>query len=460
MRTLRADIAVVGGGPAGATAAIGLADAGYRVSLCEKAVFPRDHVGISLSPGVRRQFAFLGLEPLLDDRAHRHDVPIERSWSEPEFRAVPGKFTTIVSRSILDRDLLNAARDRGVNVLQPTSAYGLESTGDRWRISIGDAGTLEADFVVDAAGRATWSRRRRRMGAPTLALCGRWRGSKLDATRVRAQAGFWSWAAPTGPDETALVCFVDPRAFRDAPGSVAARYRELTAKSEMLAGDAVTIIGEPVACDATPYIAADGLPRFLSVGDADQALDPLSSSGVQAAVQSALSAVPVVNTLLSHGCDREAALDFWRMRRRLRSEEHRRRSEASYREAYGRFATPFWASRAGTAGPADRISPQDRPPLPQPDQPLVLSEGTAFVSTPCLIDRMVERRECIYHPDLSEPLAFFEGASAPGLLRSVAWPATAASLVSSWREKLGLAALGFLAWAWRNGIVTNAPPTS
>ena len=44
------DVLVIGGGPAGATAAALLAERDYRVSLLEKAHHPRFHIGESLLP--------------------------------------------------------------------------------------------------------------------------------------------------------------------------------------------------------------------------------------------------------------------------------------------------------------------------------------------------------------------------------------------------------------------------
>lgn len=44
------DVLVIGGGPAGSTAAALLAERGYRVTLMEKAHHPRFHIGESLLP--------------------------------------------------------------------------------------------------------------------------------------------------------------------------------------------------------------------------------------------------------------------------------------------------------------------------------------------------------------------------------------------------------------------------
>ena len=50
LETSAADVVVVGGGPAGATTAALIAEAGYKVVVFEREVIPRFHVGESLIP--------------------------------------------------------------------------------------------------------------------------------------------------------------------------------------------------------------------------------------------------------------------------------------------------------------------------------------------------------------------------------------------------------------------------
>ncbi|MCP5548388.1 MAG: FAD-dependent oxidoreductase [Akkermansiaceae bacterium] len=55
------DVVIIGGGPAGASAATTLAKAGRRVLVLEKARFPRFHIGESLLPYNRAVFEELGV---------------------------------------------------------------------------------------------------------------------------------------------------------------------------------------------------------------------------------------------------------------------------------------------------------------------------------------------------------------------------------------------------------------
>src|SRR5438045_7122092 len=60
------DVAIVGGGPAGSTAATLLAKAGRRVIVLEREKFPRFHIGESLLPFTMQTFDRLGVREKLD----------------------------------------------------------------------------------------------------------------------------------------------------------------------------------------------------------------------------------------------------------------------------------------------------------------------------------------------------------------------------------------------------------
>jgi geranylgeranyl reductase family protein len=129
------DVLVVGGGPAGSTTAIRLADAGARVLLVDKAMFPRDkpcgggittralsHCPVDPSPVVEEEVDLVELRFRFDDSVVRRAV-------SPVIR--------MTQRRRLDAFLLDAARERGVEVREGTTI---------------DAAAAPADFVVGADG--------------------------------------------------------------------------------------------------------------------------------------------------------------------------------------------------------------------------------------------------------------------------------------------------------------------
>jgi flavin-dependent dehydrogenase len=453
--TLRAEAAVIGGGPAGAIAAHTLAGLGRSVVLCEAATFPREHVGISLSPGVRRQLAFGGLDGLLDRPCHRGDVPIERRWGGETFEPAPAR-VTLVDRGAFDADLIDAVRRAGAQVLQPALVRAITRAGDAWRLDVRASDSdlvVEARFIIEASGRRTRFRARQRQSAPTLALCGNWRGSPAAVVRTSAQSVSWCWGAPMGPGRSVLVCFVDPQDFQRASGSLHERYLRLAHESGVLPaiGD-LTLEGIPFTSDATPYLTDGESENLLRVGDADAALDPLSSSGVQAAIQSALAAGPIVNTLLTPGEDGAAALEFWRRRRTLRMAQHRDWTTQLYAEAFAHHPTRFWAERCEHA-PRPAIATATSP-LPHPDQLIGLSTNARLMSAPCLVGPLVKVLECVDHTSFAEPVAFVAGVRVSPLLQCLSAPTPARNVLAMWSASLQpRVAYALLAWAWRQGIL-------
>jgi 2-polyprenyl-6-methoxyphenol hydroxylase-like FAD-dependent oxidoreductase len=454
--TIGADVAVIGGGPAGAIAAHALAKLGRSVVLCEAAEFPRDHIGISLSAGVSKQLAFIGLAGLLDSPCHLRDVCAERRWGSDDFAPAIGLPSILVDRGVFDADLLGAVQRTGVTILQPAFVRALARCGHGWRLEVRGArgqAFIEAKFVIEATGRRTRFRRRHRQGATTLALCGYWRGTLANTIRISAQPTSWCWGAPTSADRSILVCFVDPQEFRRTPGSLRDRYLELARHSGVLPTiDALTMVANPVACDATPYLTDDETAGLLRIGDADAALDPLSSSGVQAAIQSALAAGPIVNTLLAQCEDGAAALEYWRRRRASRMSQHHDWSQQLYSQAFSHHPTRFWAVRCRQQPRA--VSLATTTALPQPDQIIRLSEDARFVLAPCLSGSVVKRLECVDHVNLLEPVAFVAGIHIAPLLQRTWNPAPAKEVLMAWSAAAAPSvAYSLLTWAWHRRIL-------
>ena len=449
------EIVVVGGGPAGAICAMSLARIGRQVVLCEAAPFPRDHVGVCLSPGVLSQFKFLGFADLLECGRHR-TLPIKIRWSSELFVDSPHE-AFIVDRARLDGDLLALAAESGVRVLHPASVVDVSKNGQRWEIdartSIGPT-QLRSLFVVDARGRSSRGRHKP-CGPPTIAVHGEWAGRSEEIVQLAAAEMSWSWSAPLASGRLLAVAFTTPRFFHRLEGSLEERYRHLLLEAGVLDTHS-SLHSPPRVCDATPYLRDKATDALLRVGDADVALDPLSSSGIQAAVQSALCAAPVVNTLLSPGADAEAALGYWDRRRTERARSHERWSAQRYREAFALRRTEFWRTRA-IHYVEDAPSHGEMPLLPRPEQAIALSSSATLIEAACLQGQFVVRKQCLTHPHLREPIAYVDGLFLAPMLRVLAEAQPAAHVIAAWSSLCspgkGLALLG---WLWQRQIAVAA----
>ena len=327
----RYDGVVVGGGPAGATAAAVLAQHGRRVALLERETFPRYHVGESLMPYTWFTFERLGVLDWFEKAAcpKKHSVQFVSTTgkvSQPfyffETIKHPCATTWQVRRSDFDRMLLDNARARGVEVRQGTAVRELLTEGGRAvgvRAEAAGGGgpeTFRADAVIDASGRDAFLAsklgwKRRDPDLAKIAIFTYYRGAKRDpgldegATTVAyvPEKG-WFWYIPL-PDDVVSVGVVAEAdyLYRGA--------RDPEAIFEREAGECVWIADhlrsgarvEPVRVTGEFSYRADAIggDGFCLAGDAFAFLDPVFSTGVFMALKSGEMAADAVHRGLEAG---------------------------------------------------------------------------------------------------------------------------------------------------------------
>jgi len=159
------DAVIAGAGPAGASAAIFLAQAGWRVALVEKQNFPRRKVcGECLAAsnlplleilGVGDAFARLAGPPLRHVALmHGTDCVVAKL---PAANGAVSRWGRALGREQLDALLLSQARLAGVQVMQPWALQGFEGEPGQWRCKVRSvdtraALTLHAPVAIDAHG--------------------------------------------------------------------------------------------------------------------------------------------------------------------------------------------------------------------------------------------------------------------------------------------------------------------
>jgi hypothetical protein len=208
------------------------------------------------------------------------------------------------------------------------------------------------------------------------------------------------------------------------------------------------------------YVDTDAVGAdFLKIGDACLAVDPISSAGVQIAIQSAIAGAAAVHTLRHQPEMAEAVTEFWSRDLARRNESHRIWSGEFYSEAAWRFATPFWQSRVAPDASATTTPTQrDGEPLPRPDQKLRLAKSVNITMAPCIVGNMIERRYIATHPSLIEPVAFVDGVDLPHLLARIEPSMTAAAVLRAWSSSIDPGrSLSLLSWAWRRCLIEPLP---
>jgi menaquinone-9 beta-reductase len=159
------DVAIVGAGPAGSSAAIFLARKGYSVALMDKERFPREKLcGDFINPINRPVFRALGVEEKILSQQHEKVTSFRMtSFSGEETEAAlacKNEDTGLgLRRFDLDHILLEQAASEGVGLFQDSRVQGIRKEGNEWNLEIDRGGIVEhlrASVVIGADGRNSW----------------------------------------------------------------------------------------------------------------------------------------------------------------------------------------------------------------------------------------------------------------------------------------------------------------
>src|ERR1700729_3014200 len=170
------DVAVIGGGPAGSTAATLLAKQGYKVIALEKARHPRFHIGESLLPMNLPIFERLRvLDPLRPLRVLKagadFEADNERGYNTFAFSRAIGNsppHAYQVWRQDFDKMLYDHARATGADAREGHEAVAVEQLNSR-RSNVevhteqGQSYRITTQYLVDATGRDTFLSSKKRL---------------------------------------------------------------------------------------------------------------------------------------------------------------------------------------------------------------------------------------------------------------------------------------------------------
>jgi menaquinone-9 beta-reductase len=303
------DVLVVGAGPAGAAAGLAARQRGLDVLVVDKATFPRDKTcGDGLTTAALRFLEKLGvdLRPLPGYMPIRETVLVSPSGRRTSLPLPSdGDHAAVVPRVELDAALVAKARDSGVEVRDGTAVSALEVTPEGVTVSLGDNGAVRAGYVVAADGHYSFVRRSLRPPAPPE--LGTWhafrqyfRGVDDPRLYVLFEADLlpgYAWVFPL-PDGRANVGFGVLRHPGMTGKELNARWRELLTRPSVrsvlgpAAEPEATHRAWPIPASFEYDALADG--RVLYVGDAANAVDPLTGEGIAQAIETATLAVDAI----------------------------------------------------------------------------------------------------------------------------------------------------------------------
>lgn len=325
------DVIVIGGGPAGATAAALLAEKGRSVLVLEKEKFPRYHVGESLMPYCWFTLNRLGLVEEMDRIAYIKKYSVQ--FVTPDGRQSqpfyffqhydhPSSITWQVERADFDLMLLNNARAKGAEVREQSPVRRLLRDDSSRVIGVeatGPDGTKQeffAPMTLDCSGREQVATARdgwrvKDAQLNKLAIWTYYRGAKRDpgidegnTTVAYVEGRGWFWYIPLKDDIVSVGIVAEKDyLFSDSKDPAEIMRREIGRNAWI--EDHLSVgqqFGEYWVTSEfsyrSKYCASEGL---LLVGDAFAFLDPVFSSGVYLALKSGEMAADAVDAALASG---------------------------------------------------------------------------------------------------------------------------------------------------------------
>lgn len=323
------DVAIVGAGPAGSTAAALLAEKGRRVIVFDKDRHPRFHIGESLLPlnlplferlGVHDAVRQVGLVKRAAEFHSQEHNASQKFFFRDAWDGSPGHAYQ-VRRAEFDLALASNARARGAQVIEGCKVEQVQFGGDGVQlVARADDGAeikVAARYLLDASGRDTLlagqlKLKQKNPKHTSAALYGHFRGAKRwegeDEGNISVYwfAHGWMWFIPLADGTTSVgaVCWpyylktrqTDPSSFFIETLKMAPMLWERLKDAELIA---------PATATGNYSYACTKMhgERWIMIGDAFAFVDPVFSSGVYLAMNSAAFAVEAVDGALKNPAD-------------------------------------------------------------------------------------------------------------------------------------------------------------
>jgi flavin-dependent dehydrogenase len=318
------DVAIIGGGPAGSTAATLLAKAGRRVIVFEREKFPRFHIGESLLPFSIQTFDRLGVRQKLDctflpkfggEIMAACGTRGIKFYFKDGFRSQRDRAYQ-VTRSDFDKVLLDHSKENGAEVLEETEVKGADFTGDRVKVEIensrGARSAIEARYLLDCSGRQTvlgsvFNLKKTYHHLQKFSVFAHYenidRLPGRDATLIRMVRGLdrWFWMIPLTDTRTSIGVVMDTATFRATKLAPQAALEKFIAEQPLMSERMKNAVRVSPVYSAGDYSYRNTRlfgDRWLLAGDAAGFIDPVFSSGVFLAIMSAERAADTLDEVL------------------------------------------------------------------------------------------------------------------------------------------------------------------
>lgn len=341
---MRTQVAIVGGAPGGANAALQLSRHGVDTVIIEQDMFPRYHIGESMTGEAGALLRDLGLGDRMIARRHpqKQGVTVhgQNPWFVPVMMRTPDnkledQFTWQVRRSEFDRMMLDEAVARGATYVHGRATDVIRGDDGSVRgvtVEMQDGGlqTIESDVLLDASGQKTFLAHK---GVTSEKLTGRYDKQIAIFSQVRhtirdagAREGHpdntiifyaskyrWAWFIPLDDEVVSVGVVVDGTYFAGKKESkrdfLLRELQELHPELARRVPDR-TLLEEARAIPNYSYFVDDYTGKgFICLGDAHRFIDPIFSFGLYLTMKEGELATPHILRYLN-GETRDMANPF------------------------------------------------------------------------------------------------------------------------------------------------------
>jgi flavin-dependent dehydrogenase len=301
------DALIVGGGPAGAAAAITLAERGRAVLVVERSDFAGPRVGETLPPAANPLLARLGVLDALEGDGHLRCPGTASAWGSDAVYHEDTLFDPDgdgwhLDRAQFDGALARRAVQAGADVATNTEVRSCRRNGPGWAAEIGGSRgneRLRARALIDAAGRTAWPGRPfgRRSFDRLVALVGAFsredRSQPDRRTWTESARDGW-WYASALPDGGLVAAYFTDSDLVSAGADQRQRHWDALLQDARSTRDRLGGMRQRGELRVVPASSGLAYPlaagAWFAVGDAAHTLDPLSSQGIVWALTSGIEA--------------------------------------------------------------------------------------------------------------------------------------------------------------------------
>lgn len=365
----RFDTIILGGGPAGAAAALALQQKGFHTALVEPQPEKLFRVGETVPPAFVDLVAKIRAESLLSKVRHLPSLGNQSLWgsNQPglkDFFTSPQGRGWHLNRVQFEADLLEEAKRRGIHLFSNYAyAQGKKLSNASWTLKLKsqeqpqEFKEVQASWIIDATGRDAHfaqSQGMKLVHFDKLVGVGRIYQAAPSTdqqlfTLIEARPEGWWYLAALPQYRWMVMLMTDSHICKGQKLFQAENWQALLGKSQQVCQQLKRTKAEPLSAHKLQVTGASSrrLSRFsgeswIAVGDAAFSMDPLSSAGIYKAVHQGLLAAETIN---DHETGDKAALSRYDQLLHTQFENYLADKRRYYRQETRWSQHPFWQDR-------------------------------------------------------------------------------------------------------------------